>query len=130
MEITTTNSSNLKIETAGALLNCANIRQPYDKTEPQSFNTMVSNHEDHSLTKLSSGIVDVRRSSNIYLTNDDRSLFTVLGPCGRQPITKHMSFGNAVSEHNLNMSFTTVSVGCSYYIVMCSYIDTISTLFF
>lgn len=54
----------------------------------KSLNMVISNYETNSGGKFISGIVDLRRFSRHYLTSDEVSHFTALGPRGQANIIK------------------------------------------
>lgn len=86
MEITTKNQELFKLYTDGEQIDGATTVTPYDRNNPTSFNTVISNYDPNKANTFTSGMVDLRIFSNVYLTSDDVSTFTVIGPQGQANI--------------------------------------------
>lgn len=87
MEITAKDQELFKLYTGGELFGGVTTGTPYDRNNPRSFNTVMRNYEPNKANTFLNGIVDLRRFSNIYLTSDNLSNFTVIGPRGQANIS-------------------------------------------
>lgn len=78
MEITTKNKELFKIYTDRELVDGVLMHNPYDIDHPKTCRAVIRNYEPHYADKLTSGIVGLRRFTNIDLTRDSLSKFTVI----------------------------------------------------
>lgn len=72
------------------LLNPNSPSFDYTRSDPKSVNTVVSKHRIIEVGKFVSGIVDLRRYSNIYSTSANLGNLQTRGPTGQCNIIKNI----------------------------------------
>lgn len=104
MAIPAKNTESFNIYTDRELVGGVTTVTPYDKINPNSFNAVISQYEPSKANTLISGVVDLRRFTNMCLKSDSASMFTGIGPRGQADVTKKIPCNGgygATLNHNI-----------------------------
>lgn len=113
MEITSQNQESFNIYSGRELFEGVTTVTPHDTNGPNTWNALIRNYKPNKANTFAGGIIDLRRFSNIDLTRNHLSCFTVIGLRGQARIINNIPCNGesgATLYHNITTRHAHIDV--------------------